>query len=107
MDGNETVTSAMMREALEEGGLTIKEDDLRVAHTMHRVNERGEERIDFFLTTKIWEGEPAICEPDKCDDLRWFSLDTLPENTIPYIRLAIEQSREGQTFSEFDERVQS
>lgn len=100
LDGNETATDAMAREALEEAGLEIHPTDLQVAHTMHRKAADGE-RIDFFFTVKEWDGEPTIGEPDKCDELSWFDLDDLPENIIPYIKSAIEHYKAKQTFSEF------
>ncbi len=100
LDGNETATSAMAREALEEAGLTINLKELKVVHTMHRKAADGE-RIDFFFTATKWDGTPIIGEPEKCDDLSWFALDRLPDNIIPYIRSAIEQVKNNHTFSEF------
>lgn len=47
------------------------------------------ERINYFFTVDRWNGEIKNNEPNKCDDLKWFDLDGLPENTIPYIREAI------------------
>lgn len=101
IDGNESVSAAMLREANEEGGIDIRPDDLRIIHVMHRKAENGKEYIDFFLTTEKWEGEPRIMEPDKCDDLSWFRLDALPENMISYVRSALEKYRAGESFSEF------
>lgn len=103
-DGNETMTHAMLREAKEEGGIDITETDLKVAHTMHRITDSGAERIDFFLTAEKWSGEPQIMEKDKCDDIGWFPIDQLPENTIPYICSAIKNIQDNIAFSEFDER---
>lgn len=105
IDGNETVARSIVRESKEEGNLDIQEGDLRVVHTMHRITDYGAEYMDFFLATETWSGEPTIMEPNKCDDLRWFPLDSLPDNTIPYIRQAIECIRSNVPFSEFDERV--
>jgi hypothetical protein len=39
-------------------------------------------------------------EPHKCDDLNWFEMDRLPDNTIPYIRQAIDCFRKGVFYSE-------
>jgi 8-oxo-dGTP pyrophosphatase MutT (NUDIX family) len=100
LDGGEPIRVAMAREALEEACITIAPADLRVVHVMHRMAD-GWERMDFFLTIDTWTGEVAIGEPEKCDDLSWFALDNLPENTIPYIRFALEQYHAGQTFSEY------
>ncbi|MEZ4200013.1 MAG: hypothetical protein R3B69_00185 [Candidatus Paceibacterota bacterium] len=56
---------------------------------MHR-KATHDERIDFFMTTSTYQGEVTNCEPEKCDDISWFPLDTLPNNTIDYVRQAIE-----------------
>src|SRR5271157_201626 len=100
MDGNETAKKAAVRETKEEAGLAITENDLDFAHVMHRRSdsERAEdsgERVDFFFKVKRWNGEPRNAEPEKCDDMRWFPLDQLPENTVPYIRFAIENIMNG------------
>lgn len=66
---------------------------------MHRKAE--EERIDFFLTTENWQGEIINMERDKCDELKWFPLDDLPQNTIPYIRRAIDNFKSGKRFDTY------
>lgn len=99
LDGHESVTQAMIREAQEESLITLKPSDLKVVHTMHRTKEDGE-RIDFFLTAETWSGEPAIGEPHKCDDLSWWPLNNLPANVIPYIRQALTCYQRQITFSE-------
>lgn len=99
LDGGETVLSALIREAKEEIGIAIKKEDLVFSHVMHRVTDH--ERVDFFFTVSSWEGEPRIAEPDRCDDLRWFSWDALPENMVAYVRAGIERSLYGDFFSEF------
>jgi 8-oxo-dGTP pyrophosphatase MutT (NUDIX family) len=98
LDGNETFLQAMVREAKEEAGIELSQQDLEVAHVMHR--KSNEERIDFFILAKKWKGEPRNMEPNKCDDLNWFDMGKLPENTIPYIRQAIGCFRKGVFYSE-------
>jgi 8-oxo-dGTP diphosphatase len=100
LDGEESVTGATIREVKEETGIDIAREDMTVIHTTHR---RGLDReyIDFFITATKWVGEPRIMEPDKCDDLSWFKLDSLPENTLRYIRNALDCYQKGTTFSEF------
>jgi ADP-ribose pyrophosphatase YjhB (NUDIX family) len=98
LDGNETFLQAMIREAKEEAGIELSQEDLEVVHVVHR--KSNEERIDFFILAKRWKGEPRNMEPHKCDDLNWFEMDKLPENTIPYIRQAIGCFRKGVFYSE-------
>lgn len=99
MDGGETAREAGVREVEEEIGIRIKPENMEVVHVMHRKKE--DERIDFFMTASEYEGEIQNCEPTKCDDLDWFPLDSLPENTIDYIRFAIEKVQVGQFYSEY------
>lgn len=102
LDGGESVSAAMAREAWEETGVSVDARDLEIVHVMHRAPAgAGGERIDFFLTAARWAGQPAIMEPDKCDDLSWRSLDDLPPNTIPYVAAALTAYRSSQAFSEF------
>lgn len=99
IDGSETATEAMAREAREEAGITINLVDLKVVHVMHR--KADEMRVDIFFTAQNWMGEPVIQEPDKCDELKWFPLNNLPVNVIPYIKAALENYQAGILYSEF------
>ena len=98
LDGNETFLQAMIREAKEEAGIEINEKDLQVVHVMHRKTDH--ERIDFFIKADKWKGTPRIMEANKCDDIRWFEIDNLPENTVPYVKQAIEMIRNNIFYSE-------
>lgn len=99
LDGNETVRAAAEREAAEEIGVRIEAQDILFSSVMHR-NE-GDERVDFFVMVRHWRGEPFNNEMDKCDDLRWVAVSSLPENTIPYVRRAIENHLNNIHFDEF------
>ena len=101
LEGDETVKQAMVREAKEEAGIIIKSEDLRVVHTMHRKSNDDLEYIDFFLVADRWEGELRITEPEKCDDMRCFSLKTLPRNTLAHVKKAIDFYQKNISFSEF------
>ena len=100
LDGNEPITVGMAREAREEAGITISPENLQVIHVVH-CRFPGSERINFFLTTDVWQGELCIGEPDKSDQVGWFSLDKLPTNIILYVRFALDKYRSGIFFSEF------
>ena len=102
VDGNETIAHAMVREAREEAGIDITEEDLKVVHAQHRISP-DTEYIDFHLIAAKWNGEPTNLEPEKCDDLRWFPRAQLPEMIIPYIRAAFDCIDNGICFSEWRE----
>ena len=99
LNGGEKASDAMVREAFEEIRVKIISSDLRMIHVMHR--KSIEERIDFFFEAKKWNGEPRIGEPHKCDDIRWFSMDRVAQNVVPYVQVAIENYNNNIFFSEF------
>jgi ADP-ribose pyrophosphatase YjhB (NUDIX family) len=100
IDGNEHVYNAMIREAKEEAGINILKKDLEIIQVMHRKKEK-EERIDYFFICKEWEGEIKIMEPNKCDELSWYSLENLPKNMVDYVNDAIKNYKSKISFSIF------
>ncbi len=92
VDRGETFTQCLIREAEEEAGIVLKPEDLKVIHVMQRNSgtEENNERVDVFFVVEKWSGVPKNKEPHKCDDFSWFDLNEIPDNTIPYIRQAID-----------------
>ena len=99
VDAGETVTQAAIREVEEEVGVILDPKEIQIAHVMNRKSE--DERIDFFMTIRQWSGEIINNEPHKCDELAWHPLNRLPQNTIPYVRHAIECIQNRIAYSEF------
>jgi ADP-ribose pyrophosphatase len=100
IDGNEPVTHAAAREAFEEVGIKIEKENLKVVHVLHRMHQEGYETVGFFVEATNWEGEPQNMEPHKHDDLGWFSINALPENTVPQLMHVLDLVKEGVFFSE-------
>lgn len=98
LDGDESVHDAMIREAFEEGVIVVKKEDLIPATVLHRKSADAE-YVDFFFMVKNWEGEIVIGEPNKCDEMTWYSIDELPENILPYIKEVLENYKKGISFS--------
>lgn len=98
IDGNESIIRAMQREALEEAGIKIKEEDLEIVHAMHRKTP-NRESIDYFFVCKKYEGKIQIMEKDRCDELAFYNLEDLPNNVIPYVRKGIENYINNKPFS--------
>jgi len=98
VEDNETLTDCLIREVREEIGITILPEDARLVHVMHR--KESDIRVDFFFTVSSWDGTIQNKEPNKCDDLQWFSVRRLPNTTIPYIREAIVHVLKKEFYSE-------
>ena len=97
VERGETAYAAAHREAAEEIG--VRDLDLTFVTSMHRTRHALaiDERIDFFFTARSWSGEPRIVEPDKCADLRWCALDSLPEPVVPHELSVLAALRDGTT----------
>ncbi|NGO71464.1 NUDIX hydrolase [Streptomyces boncukensis] len=84
LDRGETIPAGAARELHEETGVTVAPDQLRQVHVVHHKQAEDIERVGFFFLATEWEGEPSNREPQKCLDLRWFSVHDLPEDIIEY-----------------------
>ena len=100
VDEGETFTQAIIREAYEEAGIKLIENDLKILHVMHRKSQDSE-RVDVFFTANKWDGSLDNKEPHKCSELNWFDVDNLPEDIIPYIQEVIKSIKNKTFYSEF------
>ena len=99
VDMGETITQAAIREVGEEVGVMLEPKEIQIVHLMNRKSE--DERIDFFMAVRQWTGEIVNKEPHKCDELTWHPITSLPQNTIPYVRYAIQCFQNEISYSEF------
>lgn len=101
VERGETAYDAAHREAAEELGIT--DVALEFAFSMQRTQhaEAIDERVDWFFTARSWAGEPRIVEPHKAAEIRWCSLDRLPEPMVPHEAYALAHLFSGQAYLTF------
>ena len=96
----ESVAAAAAREAEEELGIDVEPADVEplcaLQRTLPGVPDPVEQRVDFFVTTRRWVGEPAIREPGKCLELRWCRVGALPQPVVPHERHVLTRLAAGQ-----------
>lgn len=102
VEKGENLKSAMIRESHEEVGITLSPDDLDVVGVIPSLPNSY---VYFFLHADTWSGDVKNMEPHKCDDIRWFDLRALPDNTVFYVKWAIENHIEGNWFREVESFV--
>ena len=96
VDVGEDLMHAMAREAKEELLIIIKEENLKISHILHHYNG---DRVNFILTTDVYEGIPSVGEPDKCEKIEWFNINNLPTNTAMKVKKSIEEINKGIFYS--------
>lgn len=86
LDPNEDIFNAMIREANEEIGIDINRKNMQICHIYHHFEK---DMLKFVFKVSSYNGEITNNEPDKCAELKWFSIEDLPSNIIEKIRLEI------------------
>jgi 8-oxo-dGTP pyrophosphatase MutT (NUDIX family) len=100
LEHGETVTHALAREAYEELGIKINEEDMKLVHVLHLLHEKTYCSINLWLQVERWEGEPKIMEPHKCAKLLWALRASFPENTVPFLKNTLEKVDQGIMYSD-------
>jgi len=100
LEENEGVTAAMIREAKEEAGLSLSREQISIGHVTHRKCP-DREYIDFFFVVKDLSDNPENMEPDKCDDMQWFTMSELPDNVLPNVKFALDAISKKSHFDEY------
>ncbi len=90
--------AAALREVREETGVDVPLGNLSVVHVLH--NNIDSEYINVFFRAEKWIGDPSNKEPDKCDEVGWFSWSDLPHPTVPHVEIALKKVQEGILYSE-------
>jgi 8-oxo-dGTP pyrophosphatase MutT (NUDIX family) len=92
VEPGESAVAAVIREAREEIGIRLSEDQLSLAATVHCRNSDTDTRVGLFFAAAAAEsaqGAPYNAEPHKCAGIAWYPLTALPAGTVPYNALGI------------------
>lgn len=101
VERGEAPTEAMVRECEEEVSIKLKPEDVEIVHIMYYVAFEGDhERISFLFKAKEYQGEPQNMEPEMCSELRWESLDSMPENLVPEVKNFFAGIKQNKFYSE-------
>ncbi len=96
IEAGEFPEEAAVRETKEEVG--VEANDLQLVTVLYS----DDNYVCFCFMTENWQGEIKNCEEDKCDDVRWFDLDALPENITPEVKLGLENYRQKVYYSKLN-----
>lgn len=93
----ESCINAIKREALEECGLSLSDDDLRLSGAMHHLSPPFD-YINYIYTADITGRTIINKEPEKCEQLDFFDLNCLPSPMADYIQYIIQQATTHQSY---------
>ncbi|WP_067820911.1 NUDIX hydrolase [Nocardia inohanensis] len=98
LEPGEDLEAAVIREAEEEIGITLRRRDIRMAAALHYNPPDSAPRVGFFFHATSWRGEVVNAEPHKCSELRWFPLAGIPADTLAYTCEGLGLFRRGLAF---------
>lgn len=100
LDEGEEILKAAIREAKEEVGVDVEEKDVSLANVQHCQME-DQRWFNFFFVTKVWTGEPKVCEPHKHSEVKWVKINELPKDIIPYVKRGLEDYANQKVYGQF------
>lgn len=100
VEANEQLTKAVIREAREEVGIDVLPKNI-VFSTCSYTHFKERPYNFFYFEVRAVKGNISIKEHNKCLDLKWFKINSLPDDIIPDVRTIIESHLKGIRFLEF------
>ena len=102
VEHGESMKVAAAREAEEELGVTVLPESLDFFVLIHkREKERDLTYYNAYFVCKEFAGDPYIAEPEKCSELKWFDLDSLPDDLINDRKEALRAYLNGVRYIEY------
>ncbi|MET8623788.1 NUDIX domain-containing protein [Kitasatospora sp. NPDC004669] len=96
----ESITRGMVREADEELGITIREEDLDLVHAVHHLDaDDGKGRLQLFFKPRAYVGQITNREPEKCHELKYWPIRELPAPVVDYTTHALGRITAGSLVS--------
>ena len=87
----ETFEETAVREIKEETNLDVMVEDIDVINLANSFDLNSETHfIQIGVLVKKYEGLLKVMEPEKCEELRFFDLDNLPEHLFASTKMNIE-----------------
>jgi len=90
LDNTETPEAAACRETLEETGIEISPDNLRLLKK-EICKARGRIFENYYFYTSTWSGTLSNREPERHSDLNWYKITDLPKPLMPIVKSLILQ----------------
>jgi 8-oxo-dGTP diphosphatase len=88
VERDEPLLDAAVRELAEEVGVVVAKDALTLVNIDQCfMRETNPDYVNFTFAASRWDGEPHICEPEKCSAIGWFAPDALPEKCVNVVRV--------------------
>jgi 8-oxo-dGTP diphosphatase len=91
----ETLEECAARETMEEAGIEIQNPQVIA---LSNLVWEGKQYIDIGMRADWKSGEARICEPEKCSELVWKSIDEVPERLFGATKQYIEAVKTGKLY---------
>ncbi len=99
LEFGETVYQTARREVKEETGLDVEKIELvSVADEMRYIKTDNKHYLNIGVRAEYRGGNPKVMEMDKCQEWKWFGLNSLPEKLFEGTALTIRNFKDKKIY---------
>jgi ADP-ribose pyrophosphatase YjhB (NUDIX family) len=100
VEAGESLTSTAVLETKEELSINVEPQHMKFAMASYN-NFRGTVYCYFYFLIEEYEGTVSIGNKEKCEEIAWFNVDSMPQGMIPDREESIKNWLDGKIFNEF------